>query len=155
MPQPETQQSISDAAQEIFELYKLVAEARSKAPQSSHDLSETEFLALDLLAKRGPVTIGEIQKAIGVVPAQMSRIIRALETRDGKSYVECRINAQDRRRVDVLLSDDGRAAYDGYRSNRLASMNQILAILSPDDRVHFMRILREIRTSIEAKLHPS
>ena len=43
----------------------------------------------------------------------------------------------------------------GYQSNRLASMNQILAILSPDDRVHFMRILRKMRDVLEAKLHKS
>jgi DNA-binding MarR family transcriptional regulator len=132
---------------EIFELYRLVAIARSRRPSTPDDLSEAEFLALDSLAKEEALTIGDVQKRIGVLPAQMSRIIRALEEQGGRGYVECSINPKDRRRVDVSLTSAGKAAHERYRSIRLRSMYEALAVLSAEDRAYFMRILRQIRAA--------
>ena len=149
--QPDTSR-IEAAAREIFELAKLSSAVRSRRPDSSPDLTETEFLTLDILAQDEPLTIGEIQKRVGVVPAQMSRVIRALEENRGKGFVRCEINADDRRRVDVSLTDDGREAYEQYRATRLASTRAILSALSPEDRDHFMRILRQIHKQMVAVL---
>ena len=132
-------------ALDIFELYRLIAMARSRRPAGPDDLSETEFLTLDLLSKQQPLTIGEVQKSIGVVPAQMSRIVRALEDQGGRGYVECNINPKDRRRIDISLTSSGKISHDKYRETRLGSMRQILEVLSSDDRTHFMRILSQIR----------
>jgi len=139
-------------AGEIFELYRLVAIARSRQPAGPDDLSETEFLTLDLLAKEQPLTIGEIQRRIGVVPAQMSRIVRALEHHEGGAYIECRINVTDRRRVDVTLTEAGKKAHEAYRESRLNSMHHILSGLEPNDRIQFIRILRIISKNIQALL---
>ncbi len=154
-PVPESQAMLDAMAGEIFELYRLVAIARSRRPAGPDDLSETEFLTLDVLAKEQPLTIGDVQKRIGVVPAQMSRIVRALEEQGGRSYVECKINPPDRRRVDVSLTPAGKAAYEVYRSARLGSMRDILCILDPGDRGHFMDILRQIRDAFEQRLTAS
>ena len=89
---PETQKTLDLMAAEIFELYRLIALARSRQPSGPDDLAETEFLTLDLLVREEPLTIGSVQKQIGVVPAQMSRIVRALEEQGGKGYVRCQIN---------------------------------------------------------------
>ena len=151
---PESQQTMDAMAAEIFELYQVIAAFRSRQP-NPEDLSETEFIALDALAKTQPLTIGDIQKKVGVVPAQMSRIIRALEEQGGRGYVECKINPQDRRRIDVYLTEAGQKAHGAYRSVRLKSMYQILEILPPEDRLNFMRILNLIRTTFEKKLNES
>jgi len=136
-------------AEEIFALFKVVAAARSRRPASSSDLSETEFLALDALAKDGPLTIGEVQKRIGVVPAQMSRIVRSLEVEGGRGYVKCKINPKDRRRIDVSLTDSGRRALAAFRHGRLASFYTVLEALDPADRTEFMRMLKCIRDAFE------
>lgn len=149
---PESRQTLEAMAEEIFELSKLVSTARSRRQTGPDDLSESEFLALDMLARHEPQTIGEIQKQIGVVPAQMSRIVRALESRAIGSYIRCSINPQDRRRIDVCLTDAGRQAHTAYRTSRLGSMLDILTSLPPDDRVHFMRIMRQIRHTMAARL---
>lgn len=136
---------MDEMALEIFELYQLIAVARSRRPAVPDDLSETEFLTLDLLSKEQPLSIGEVQRRIGVVPAQMSRIVRALEEQGGRGYVECNINPRDRRRIDISLTPAGASAHKRYRATRLGSMHQVLRVLSPDDRECFMRILRQIR----------
>lgn len=149
---PETRQTLEAMAEEIFVLSKLVSTARSRQAPGPDDLPESEFITLDILSKEQPLTIGEIQKRIGVVPAQMSRIIRSLENREGGSYINCKINPEDRRRVDVSLTEGGEEAHHRYRESRLSSMLQIVSGLPPDDRMHFIRILRKIRKNIEKNL---
>jgi len=147
---PESRKLLDAMAEEIFVLFKVVATARSRRPSSSSDLSETEFLALDALDRDGPMTIGEVQKRIGVVPAQMSRIVRSLEAEGGRGYVECKINHQDRRRIDVSLTEAGAKALAAFRKARLSSFYTVLEALKPEDRSEFMRMLRCIRGAFES-----
>ena len=142
---PDTPETMNAMVDEIFELYRAVAEARSRSPAGPDDLSETEFLTLDNLYKEEPLTIGEVQKRVGVAPAQMSRIVRSLEKRGGKGYVGCEINAEDRRRIDLTLTESGRDAYEKYRDARMQSMRETLTALDPDDRFAFMRMMRQLR----------
>ncbi|HNQ22808.1 MAG TPA: MarR family transcriptional regulator [Phycisphaerae bacterium] len=146
MPNKPDSAEMESMAKEIFDLAKLVYALRSQRAADQNELTETEFLTLDALVREQPLTIGELQHRVGVVPAQMSRIVRALETARGKGFLECTINAEDRRRVDVSITPSGMEAYEQYRALRLASTRAILAGLTLDDRRHFMRILRLIRT---------
>lgn len=149
---PPANDSIQSMAEEIFQIYRLIALARSRAPAERGDLSETEFLTLDCLQREQPLTIGEVQREIGVVPAQMSRIVRALETQGGRGLIACNINASDRRRIDMTLTPDGKESYDQFKDNRVGSIRTILEALDPADQSHFIRILRQIRGAFEALL---
>ncbi len=149
---PESKKALEEMAQEIFDLYLLVAIARSRRPAGPDDLSDTEFLTLDILSKEQPLTIGDVQKRIGVLPAQMSRIVRALEAQGGRGYVECQINAEDRRRIDISLTAIGKKAHEKYRTARLESMLHSVSVLSLEDRAHFMRILGQIHEAYKSHL---
>jgi len=138
-------------AEEIFDLTTLSWRTRRRAKEGP-DLSESEFLALDLLAKHEPRTVGEIQKQIGVLPAQMSRVIRALESKSGRPFIACSINPVDKRRIDVCLTDAGRKVHAAYRSARLAQTVGMLATLREKDRTEFMRILRVLREKLSNQL---
>ncbi len=139
-------QQLKEFAEEILDLSKEVwaAQSRSRGREGA-ELSETEFLALDLLAKSQPLSVGDIQRNIGVLPAQMSRVIRSLESKGDEPLIVCRINSQDKRKVDVELSPAGETAYQAYRKSKLGSLEQMLRALSDHDRDEFMRILRLIR----------
>ncbi len=150
---PHTQETLDGMAAEIFELYRLIAIARTRAPTGGEDLSETEFLVLDALTKQESQTIGDVQRTIGVVPAQMSRIVRSLERQGGDAYIECTINTEDRRRVNLALTSVGTEAYNKFKSNRLGSMLAVLQALEPEDRISFMRNLRQIRMAFEERLN--
>jgi DNA-binding MarR family transcriptional regulator len=141
--------------EEVFELYRAIAEARSRSPSGPDDLSETEFLALDTLHTQEPLTIGEVQKSVGVAPAQMSRIVRALEKRGGKGYISCEINAEDRRRIDLFLTESGREAHAKYRDARMRSIGNVLTVLAPDDRFEFMRMMRQLRDAFAKRVDQS
>jgi DNA-binding MarR family transcriptional regulator len=151
-----SRKQLMEMANEVLELSNLgaLARARGKAKggEAAHHFSETEFLTLDCLVKHGAQTVGDIQKSIGVLPAQMSRIMRALEQKSGGPFVQCSINPEDRRRVDVSITPEGKAGYDAYRSVRLALTAEVLAGLAPDDRDEFIRILRVMRTHMDNRL---
>lgn len=146
MPTLEQARQLQEFAEEIFELSKNIwaSQSRDKDKHES-EISETEFLALDTLSKHQPMTVGDIQKEIGVLPAQMSRIIRSLESKGESALISCQINPNDKRKIDVELTAAGRKAHQGYRERKLASTRQVLMALGDEDRQEFMRLLRIIR----------
>lgn len=148
--------SHNQAAEEIFELTKLswLARTRQTRAKGQIELTEFEFLTLDWLCKYDPdpLTVGDIQKRIHVLPAQMSRVIRSLEAKSAKPLIRCQINSQDKRKVDVLITEAGRKAHDAFREERLVSSRLILSKLSQDDRCEFMRIMKEIRKIMSNQL---
>ena len=103
-----TDPELDRMAEEIFDLIKVASVARARSRTGSpEELTEAEFLALDALMQRGPLSVGDIQKRIGVLPAQMSRIIRSLESKGGDAFVTCGINPKDRRKIDVTIAPEG------------------------------------------------
>ncbi len=149
-------QEIENAAEEIFELMKMswLVRGQQGGRKGEVDMTESEFLTLDWLAKSHPEprTVGELQRRIRVLPAQMSRVIRALESKSGKALIRCRINPKDRRKVDVTLTESGRKAYQSYREARLASTIDLVSKLSASDRTELMRIFRQIRDIMSNQL---
>ncbi len=151
-----SRKQLLEMANEVLELSNLGALARARAKakgeEAAQHLSETEFLTLDCLVKQGAQTVGDLQKNIGVLPAQMSRILRALEQKSGGPYVICTINPDDRRRVDVSITPEGDHSYTSYRNARLALTADVLAGLATEDRDQFIRILRVMRTHMYNRL---
>ena len=153
MPTLEQAKILKEFTEEIFELSKNVwaAQSREKAKNQA-EITETEFLTLDLLSKSQPLTVGRIQKHIGVLPAQMSRIIRSLENKGDGPLIDCKINQEDKRKIDVELTPAGVQAHKAYRELKLGSIEKILLGLSDQDRQDFMRILRQIQGTMREGL---
>jgi len=134
-------------AEEIFAITVLSWRDRLANRNTANELSESQFLTLDMLAKAKTktLTVGELQRAIGVLPAQMSRIIRSLEAGFDKPLIRCELNQTDKRKIDVSLTSAGRGMYEEFRTARLAKTTELLANLPENDRHEFVRICREIR----------
>ncbi len=141
------QEQLIELADEVFELTTMVSALRSRMrTEDDREPTEIEFLALDILAKAGSQNVGEIQREIGILPAQMSRLIRSLEAKGG--LVECKINENDRRKIDVSLTKSGKKAHAQYQATRRATTLEFLAHLDPDDREVFMRVIRSFRNKV-------
>lgn len=132
----------------------LAALTRSRSRRhGAVELSELEFLSLDVLSRQdGPMIVGGIQKSIGVLPAQMSRIVRALERRPDGALINCEINRTDKRKIDVHITREGRRLLRNYKDVRIEGMMSFLGSLSQRDCREFMRICRVIRGSMESAL---
>jgi DNA-binding MarR family transcriptional regulator len=142
---PTNEQSLHAMAEEIFALNILAWRERIANRSNTTELSESQFLTLDILAKGGTLTVGELQRGIGVLPAQMSRIIRSLEDAFDKPLIRCELNQSDKRKIDVTLTPAGRDLHDEFRNTRLAKTLDILVHLPDQDRQEFVRICRKIK----------
>lgn len=150
MPTLQPAQNLQEFCDEVFELSKDVwaVQTQSKGKEQA-EVTETEFLALDHLSKAShPLTVGEIQRKIGVLPAQMSRIIRSLESKGEGPLIACAINLTDKRKIDVQLTAEGTRAHQAYREMKLGTIQRILLSLTDRDREEFMRIMRLIRSAM-------
>jgi DNA-binding MarR family transcriptional regulator len=112
-----------------------------QASRGTTEITESEFLALDCLTEVGTATVGETQQHIKVVPAQMSRLLRRLES---AKFVTSDINPEDRRRVDITITDSGRAVHARYRKAKLAPIIAALDHLTENERAQFMALVHKM-----------
>jgi DNA-binding MarR family transcriptional regulator len=143
--------SLDLMAEEIFSL-TVMSWRQRLAQRHEAELSESQFLTLDtLMNASGAISVGEIQRSISVLPAQMSRIIRSLESGFDKPLIRCALNQTDKRKIDVVITPEGKKMYQEFRSGRLAKTIDILQHLPDEDRAEFVRICRKIRSLYQSQ----
>ena len=108
------------------------------------DLKELEFLTLAILRQHRTMIVGDIQRILGILPAQMSRIIRSLEDHDSP-LIACQINPHDKRKVDVQLTDAGEQALADYIAPRVTALAELLAKLTADEREALAELLDKLQ----------
>jgi DNA-binding MarR family transcriptional regulator len=142
------EQAIRNLALQMFDMttHAWLATQREKM-KGGYDLSESEFLALDALEHVALLSVGELRRHVGVLPAQMSRVIKALEQRYDEKLVLCAINPQDKRKIDVSITPTGRRAVEAYRRAKIKYTVEALEALTDEDMAAFTRILSKIVAS--------
>ena len=134
---------IEDLAQELFEVVTQICLSTLRGRRRAGDLKEVEFLTLSLLQANGTMIVGDIQRLLGILPAQMSRIIRSLENRQNP-LIECRINPRDKRKIDVFLTSTGERSLAEYQGIRIGRLIARLQTMSEDDQEELLRVLHKL-----------
>ena len=145
---------LEEIAREVFEVLTHLGLTVPHRRRRVGDLKEIEFLTLALLHGRGTMIVGELQRRLGVLPAQMSRIVRALEDRD-RPMIVCHINPRDKRKVDVRMTPAGEKALVDYQTARVGRIAELLAAMPDefqDDLSRLLEKLREIRSTIRGRV---
>jgi DNA-binding MarR family transcriptional regulator len=140
---------VEELAQNLFDLITQFCLIVPRGRRRAGDLKEVEFLTLSILRHHDTLIVGDIQRLLGVLPAQMSRIIRGLEDRT-QPLIACRINPQDKRKIDVALTPAGSAAFQEYQTARIRSIATILGKLSEDDLDDIHRLMEKMNEQITA-----
>ncbi len=135
-----TQIRLDETAQTLFQVLAQFGLTVPRGRRRSSDLKEIEFLSLSLLQQHDTMIVGDIQRRLGVLPAQMSRILRALEMRD-RPLIACRINPQDKRKIDVTLTSAGIKALREYQAARIQHITTLLGQLGEGDLDCLHRLL--------------
>jgi DNA-binding MarR family transcriptional regulator len=138
-----------DLARGVFDLVTQVCLANPRGRRRPGDLKEVEFLTLSLLHQHRTLIVGEIQRQLGVLPAQMSRIIRSLEARD-RPLIACRINPQDKRKIDVALTAAGVTAFREHQGGRIRVIAGLLDRLAEDDLDDLHRLVGKLNDRLPA-----
>jgi DNA-binding MarR family transcriptional regulator len=136
---------VEEIAQDLFEVVTQIGLSTLRGRRRVADLKEVEFLTLSILSAHETMIVGDIQRLLGVLPAQMSRIIRALENRD-RPLISCRINSRDKRKIDVCLTPSGEKALTDYRNASVRRIVEHLRQLSEEDQEDLTRTLEKLST---------
>jgi len=134
---------LEETARDLFELITQLGLTALRSRRRSGDLKEVEFLTLAILQEHGTMIVGDIQRLLGVLPAQMSRIVRSLEARE-QPLITCQINPQDKRKVDVGITEAGEKALAQYQSNRTGRLLQLLRDLPEDEQEDLNRLVDKL-----------
>ena len=145
-----TGQRLEDIAQDLFDIFTRLGLSTLRGRRRAGDLKEVEFLTLSLLQAHGTMIVGDIQRLLGVLPAQMSRIVRALESRE-RPLIQCRINARDKRKIDVELTANGEKALMDYQDKRVGRIVEQLSSITEDDQDDLIRALNKLHVLLDSK----
>lgn len=104
--------------------------------QVDDGVSPSQLSALASVARRGPLTLGELSSVERVKPPTMTRIVASLEE---AGLVSRTTDQLDRRVARVDLTDGGRRLLASSRSRKDAYLATRLSALSPQDRAALCR----------------
>lgn len=148
-----SQSRAREIAQDLLSVVTQLCFTTPRTRNGPHDLKESEFLALAILQERGTMIVGDMQRILHVLPAQMSRIIRSLENRPAP-LIACRINPQDKRKIDVCLTEAGEEALRTYQAARIRRIAELVRELPEDDQESLLRLLEKLHGLLDRPAVP-
>lgn len=117
---------------------------RKKAPPHE-EISQTmrgEMAVLRLLAQEGtPMTAGDLSRKLRMTTSRIAAVLGSLEK---KGMILRQADERDKRRVQVVLTDQGSAFCQRKKEQALADMTRLLTHLGHEDAHHFVRIMGRI-----------
>lgn len=128
------------------EYLKLMARIITNAPFNRvQEFSRGELMTLrnlELAERNGEaVTPGDISQSAGLSTARVANVLNSLEKKGLVARVH---DVQDRRRVFVTLTDDGRVLINRKSAEILADAEDVLKSLGEKDAHEFLRLLRRM-----------
>ncbi|MCC6417174.1 MAG: hypothetical protein IT429_02880 [Gemmataceae bacterium] len=138
-----TGQRVEEIAHDLFAVVTQIGLSTLRGRRRGTDLKEIEFLTLSILQVHTTMIVGDIQRLLGVLPAQMSRVIRSLEGRD-RPLISCRINSRDKRKIDVCLTSAGEKALAEYQGARTRRLVELLRPLPEEDQEELIRLAEKL-----------
>jgi DNA-binding MarR family transcriptional regulator len=134
---------LEETARDLFEVVTQIGLTAPRGRRRTGDLKEVEFLSLAVLQEHGTMIVGDIQRILGVLPAQMSRIIRSLEAREAP-LITCQINSRDKRKIDVCLTVAGAKALKDYQALRTNRLVELIRDLPEDEQEDLNRLVDKL-----------
>ena len=139
---------VEDLAHELFAVVTQICLSTLRGRRRPGELKEVEFLSLALLQANGTMIVGDLQRVLGVLPAQMSRVIRSLENCE-RPLITCQINSRDKRKIDVALTPFGEKTLLDFQDSRIGPISRRLEQLSEEDREDLLRALNKLSALLE------
>lgn len=111
------------------------------------DFGFSHYLGLKVLAARSPCTANELAQALEQTPSAITRLLDKLES---IGAVRREPHAQDRRALQIVMTDAGRALWEQLRKHGDRAMEFALRDLSTDERELLTHLLTRVRDSLNS-----
>ena len=107
------------------------------------DINPSQFRALRVLSHHGAKRLSDLSGRLHIAPRSATEVVDALESR---GLVERRPDPSDRRATLVELTAHGTSVLDAISAARGSEAERIFDRLTPADRDHLARILRQLQS---------
>ncbi|MFT4102913.1 MAG: MarR family transcriptional regulator [Burkholderiaceae bacterium] len=124
----------------------LIRRIESRVCQSDLDINFSQFRVLKALFEGHASTASEIARCVGHDAGALTRLLDRLAER---GLLRRQPRTTDRRQVDVVLTDEGRAAAQRIVRAAADTVTDALRPLSDDEREALMRMLERIRDGLD------
>jgi MarR family 2-MHQ and catechol resistance regulon transcriptional repressor len=114
------------------------------------DMGLSDFMILEALLHKGPLTMSELCEAALITNASMTAAIDRLEER---AFVERIADKQDRRVRRVQLTAQGTTLIKRLYVRHERDIDEVMSGISPAERAELRRGLKAIGLAAQAKLH--
>lgn len=135
----------SDATELRMATFRLARRLRSQRAVDS--ISDAQFAVMAALSLYGPCTLGALADRERVSAPSMNRTVNCLEE---SGYLTRTPDEDDRRKVNIALTDTGRGVVDETVRRRDSWLEEALAALDPDQRAT-LRAAAEIMREVAAR----
>ncbi|RBW68579.1 MarR family winged helix-turn-helix transcriptional regulator [Bacillus taeanensis] len=125
---------------------KAVADNIQKDIQS-HNLSNENFMILELLYSKGPHPVQKISEKFSIPSGSITYVVDKLEK---KGLVERQPNPNDRRASNVVLSEKGRALFDEIFPKHAAAVSENLSFVTNEEKEQLIALLKKIGLGAES-----
>jgi DNA-binding MarR family transcriptional regulator len=129
----------------VVKQLELATRARLDAVLKESGVTALQYTALSVLERRPTMSAADLARASFVRAQSAADLIGALERR---GLIERRTDPDNRRRMLISLTTEGRAFLDAYDPRVEELEEQMLAELGPEDRESFRRFLDTARRSL-------
>ncbi|MFJ3791558.1 MarR family winged helix-turn-helix transcriptional regulator [Kitasatospora sp. NPDC090091] len=148
---PELDPDIEGAVTRMNKLTKHLGRVREQGV-ADYGLQKHEFDTLHELAGRGGrATPSELRADLNLAPASVTG---RLETLERRGFIVRTPSNEDRRRVDVELTDAGREAWHEALDVVGREERRVLGVLAPDERRLLSDLLRRVLLAVETPAAP-
>jgi DNA-binding MarR family transcriptional regulator len=134
----------AEAAELRMSVFRLAR--RLRAERAVHSMSDGQFSVLMALKVNGTRTLGELATRERVTAPSMNRTVNCLEE---SGYLERRSDDTDRRKVNIVLTDAGRAVVEETVRRRNAWLEEALDELDADERATLHAASEILRRVVE------
>jgi len=107
------------------------------------DINPSQFRALRVLNHHGAIRLSDLSGRLHIAPRSATEVVDALESR---GLVERRPDPSDRRATLVELTAHGTDVLGAIRTARGTEAERVFDRLTPADRDHLARILRQLQS---------
>lgn len=129
--------------------FQRVYQFRDRDRICCHDLSVTQFYALDALVRRRGQTLNGLAGELYLEKSSASRVVDGLV---GKGYVTRRTHPEDRRAILLEPTEEGRRLHGVIVAEGVAREEALLGEFEPDVRRGMVRLLERLTEAAEQRV---
>ena len=136
----ETTRQISEYSRILSQLLSDVIEHNYLTEHANGILTKTQFTILKILSISGTYTGSEIADILHISRAAASKNIDKLVR---TKYVKRKITMEDRRTMEISLTERGNSFVSDYEKVRLQKQHAALSNFSKEEKINFLELIRE------------